>query len=252
VYAEGSADVEEELAALFVRFPRAAVLGRRSAAHRLGFGPVPAAVEILLPPGVARPRMPGVVVYEAIVPVGEPVVVAGIPCAPPVRCAVDLARTLRRMDGLPVLDSLLHAELATPEELAVEVDRHHGLRGVVQARELVALADGRAECRQESQVRLVLIDGKLPRPDVQVWVYDRDGVALFRIDLAYEASRVGIEYDGATHLERDQLRHDRARGNWLDAEGWTMRHFTDRDLYHRPGHLVDVVRAALRDARRRA
>jgi hypothetical protein len=247
VYAAGSALVEEELAAVFVRLPAVAVLGRRSAAHRLGFEPVPpTAVEILLPPGVSRPRMPGVVVYEAVVPVGEPVLVGGIPCAPPARCAVDLARTLRRMDALPVLDSVLRAGLATPEDLAVEIDRHHGLRGVVQARHLSSLADGRAECRQESQVRLVLIDGGLPRPDVQVWVHDRDGVALFRLDLAYEAAKVGIEYDGVTHLDRERLRHDRDRANWLDAHGWTMRYFTDRDLYRRPRHVVDLVRAALR------
>ena len=42
--------------------------------------------------------------------------------------------------------------------------------------------------------------------------------------------------------------HDRDRANWLAAQGWTMRHFTDRDLYHRPDHIVDTVRAALRRA----
>src|SRR5690606_12811527 len=114
-----------------------------------------------------------------------------------------------------------------------------------QARELVVLADGRAECRQESQLRLVLIDGGLPPPEPQIWVHDRDGIPRFRIDLGYREQRVGIEYDGVTHLDRDRFRSDRERMNWLDSQGWTMRYFTDRDLYRRPGHIVATVRAAL-------
>jgi hypothetical protein len=247
VYADGSLDDDERLQALFLRLPAEAVLARRTAAHRLGFDLTPpTTTQIMLPPGVARPRMPGVTVFEAVVPVGEPVVVRGIPCAPAVRCAVDLARTSRRLDALPVLDAVVRSGLATYGDLLAEVDRHHGLRGVCQARELIPLADGRAECRQESQIRLVLIDGKLPRPDVQIWVCDARGVPRFRLDLGYEAKRVGVEYDGTSHLDRGRMHHDRDRGNWLAAQGWTMRYFTDRDLYRRPDHIVDAVRAALR------
>lgn len=246
IYADGPPTDDDLLHAIFLRLPVEALLGRQSAAQRLGFGGLAAsAVHIVLPPGVARPRIPGVVVHEEVVPVGEPVVVDGVPCVPPVRCAVDLARTARRIDALPVLDSVLRAGLCTVDDLLVEVDRHRGLRGVRQARELISMADGRAECRQESQLRLVIIDGKLPPPEPQIWVFDADGVPLYRIDLGYRERRVGIEYDGATHLDRDRLRHDRARSNWLHAHGWTMWHFTDRDLYRRPGHIVDVVRSVL-------
>ena len=246
IYADWPPADDDLLRAIFLRLPAEALLGRQSAAQRLGFdGLHDRSIHIVLPPGVVRPRIPGVVVHEEVVPIGEPVVVDGIPCVPPVRCAVDLARTVRRLDALPVLDSVLRGGLCTVDDLLAEVDRHHGLRGVRQARELIPMADGRSECRQESQVRLILIDGKLPSPEPQIWVLDADGVPLYRIDLGYRERRVGIEYDGVTHLDRDRLRHDRARSNWLHAHGWTMRHFTDRDLYRRPGHLVDVVRAAL-------
>jgi hypothetical protein len=172
-------------------------------------------------------------------------VFGAVPCVPPARCAIDLARMSRRLDALPVLDAVLRSGLVTADFLAVEVDRHHGLRGVRQARELVPLADGRAECRQESQLRLVLIDGKLPRPDVQIWVCDAGGVPRFRLDLGYEGRKVGVEYDGMSHLDRERFRYDRDRANWLDTQGWTMRYFTDRDLYRRPEYIVDSVRAAL-------
>jgi very-short-patch-repair endonuclease len=250
IYATGPVDADERLQALFMRLPPEAVLARQSAAHRLGFEPfAPRARQVMLPPGISRPRMPGVVVYEAVVAIQEPVVVRGIPCAPPARCAIDLARTLHRFEALPVLDAVLHAGLATLEDLLAEVDRHHGLRGVCGARRLLALADGLAECRQESQLRLVLIDGRLPRPQPQLWVRDADGLPRFRLDLGYEERKVGIEYDGVSHVDRNRLRYDRERGNWLAGRGWTMRHFTDRDLYHRPLQIVDSVRAALQAAR---
>jgi hypothetical protein len=240
------AEQDELLRALFLRLPAQAVLARQSAARRHGFGVLrEEAVHIQLPPTVARPRLPGLVVHHAVLPMPEPVLVGGIPCTPAVRCAIDLARTVRRMDALPVLDAVLRTGLVAPDELLAELDRHHGLRGVRQARELTPYADGRAECRQESQLRLVLIDAGLPVPVPQLWVRDIDGRRLYRIDLGYEERRVGVEYDGATHLDRDRLRHDRARANWLDANGWTMRYFTDRDLYRRPQYIVATVRATL-------
>jgi hypothetical protein len=177
--------------------------------------------------------------------VGDIRIVRGVPCAPPARCAVDLARTVRRLDALPVLDAVLRAGLCTSGELVAETIRHAGLRGVRQARELAGLAHPGAECRQESQLRLVLIDGGLPVPEPQVWVYDRYGRPLYRVDLGYEERQVGIEYDGQSHLDRERMRDDRARLNWLSANGWTIRLFTDRDLYRAPAQIVSIVRDTL-------
>ena len=78
-----------------------------------------------------------------------------------------------------------------------------------------------------------------------MWIRGDSGAPTFRLDLAYPQARVGIEYDGRSHLDRERLRADRRRINWLDAHGWTMRYFTDQDLYHRPDHVVAVVRKAL-------
>ncbi|MEV0805187.1 DUF559 domain-containing protein [Micromonospora sp. NPDC050200] len=149
------------------------------------------------------------------------------------------------MDALPVLDAAIRSGAVTQGELVAELSAHRALRGVRQARELVPLADGRAECRQESQLRLVLVDGRLPPPEPQLWVHDRDGIRRYRLDLGYRERRIGIEYDGLSHLDRERLRHDRDRMNWLHANGWRMRYFTDRDLYRRPAHIVATIRAAL-------
>ncbi|MEU5941721.1 DUF559 domain-containing protein [Micromonospora sp. NPDC047548] len=175
----------------------------------------------------------------------DPVMLSGVLTATADRCAVDLARTVRRMDALPLLDLALRSDACRPADLRREVTRHARLRGVCQARQLVQLADARSECRQESQLRLVLIDGGLPPPEPQIWVADESGEPTFRLDLGYRAHKIGIEYDGRSHLTRERLRRDRARMNWLSARGWTMRYFTDRDLYLRPEHIIHELRQAL-------
>lgn len=239
-----------DLRPLFLRLPAGAVLGFHSAGELFGW-PVPPTgagprrrVHVIIPAGVVVPRIVGVVTHEATLPVRDRVVVDGVPCAPPARCAVDLARALPRSEALPLLDGALRSGLCLPADLAAEVTLHRGLRGVLQARDLIGKADPAAECAQESQLRLVLLDGGLPRPAAQVWVYD-DGVGLYRIDLAYREQRIGVEYDGSSHLDQSRMQYDRARLNWLGDHGWRMRVFTARDLYRRPRHIVATLQALL-------
>ncbi|MEU7170026.1 DUF559 domain-containing protein [Micromonospora tulbaghiae] len=245
VYASTPCDDEDELRALLLCLPDGAMLAMRSAARRHGFGVLrESAVHVQLPPDVAKPRLPGLVVHHSVLPV-RPVLVGGLPCVPAAQCAIDLARGVRRMDALPVLDAALRSGAVTVDDLAAELPLHRALRGVRQARDLVPRADGRAECRQESQLRLLLLDDGLPIPEPQMWVHDRYGIPRFRIDLGYRERRVGVEYDGLSHLDREHMRYDRDRINWLDANGWRMRYFTDRDLYRRPSHILTTIRTAL-------
>jgi hypothetical protein len=245
VYAGAPADEQARLRALFMRLPEGTVLGFQSAARRYGFGGPAGALHVIVPAGTHRPRITGVRVHEAVLPVDDVRFADGVPCAPPARTAADLARTLRRMEALPILDAALRSGACRAEELVAEAARHAGLRGVRQARELAALAHPGAECRQESQLRLVIVDGGLPPPEPQVWVYDALGTPVYRLDLGYEERKVGIEYDGRSHLDRARMHADRERLNWLAGQGWAMRLFTERDLYRSPHRIVSIVRAAL-------
>jgi very-short-patch-repair endonuclease len=83
-------------------------------------------------------------------------------------------------------------------------------------------------------------------PEPQVWVLDSTGRRAYRIDLAYRERRVGLEYDGRSHLTLARLNADRSRMNWLGARGWAMRYFTARDVYRTPALVVAEVRAVLR------
>jgi hypothetical protein len=245
VYVPASDRLIDRLDALCRLLPPYAAIGFHTAAELHGFGVVRCdPVHVMVPAGRPFPVIKGVATHQSVLAF-TPVEVAGIPCVSGARCAVDLARVARRPDALAVLDAALRSGVATPDALAAEVVRHDGLRGVRQARHLVPLADPRAECRQESHLRLVLLDGRLPAPEPQLWVADDWGGQRFRLDLGWRERRVGAEYDGASHLDRDRLRHDRDRHNWLETCGWRMRYFTDRDLYRRPSYIVATMRAAL-------
>ncbi|MBX7265844.1 type IV toxin-antitoxin system AbiEi family antitoxin domain-containing protein [Micromonospora sp. Llam7] len=250
IYAAAAPDFGEDLRATLLRLPPEAVFGFHTGARLHGFGDVPqASLHVIVPASSVVPKISGLIAHESVLPVRDQVLLADVPVASAARCAVDLARTLPRMDALPLLDLALRCGACQPADLRRETARHAGLRGVCQARQLVRLADARSECRQESQLRLVLVDGGLPPPEPQIWVHDEWGNAVVRLDLGYQESKVGIEYDGRSHLTRERLRTDRARMNWLSAQGWTMRHFTARDLYHRPRYVVDQTRQALSSRR---
>jgi hypothetical protein len=191
------------------------------------------------------PLIQGVAAHASVLPVESPVMVGGVPCVPPERCAVDLACRLRRGDALAVLDATLRAGQCRPDQLSAEVARHAGLRGVRQARELIGYADPRAECVPESHLRLVMIDGQLPPPEPQIWVYDRLGYPTYRMDLGYRERKVGIEFDGSSHTGAGRLVADRHRHNWLSSNGWQMRYFTARDLYRTPFVIADTLRPLL-------
>ncbi|MEH1130566.1 DUF559 domain-containing protein [Micromonospora sp. CPCC 206061] len=242
----GAADLLDRLRAALLALPPDAVFAGQTAALLYGFGVIATNdVHVAVPAGTAVPQRRGVVAHECALPFDDVCEVFGVPCLAPARCAVDLARCLPRGDALAVFDAALRAGACSADELAAEVGRHGRLRGVRQARELVSLATPLSECRQESHLRLVFHDGGLPRPRPQLAVVDEWGVERCRLDLGYEQSRVGAEYDGRSHVERWRLRHDRERHNWLEMRGWRMRYFTDHDLYQRPDRIVSVMRTTL-------
>lgn len=237
----------DDLRALIRRLPVGSVLGYESAAQILGLpAPPPARVHVIVPPDAHVPLIKGVAAHASVIPVGDPVWCDGVPCVPPERCAIDLARRLRRPDALAVLDATLRASLCSQERLAGEVARHAGLRGVRQARDLVGWADPRAECAQESHLRLILLDARLPPPEPQIWATDVYGTPVYRVDLGYRERRIAIEYDGSSHLDAQRMQNDRYRHNWLTGNGWRIRYFTARDLYRNPHSIPAAIRPLLR------
>lgn len=165
----------------------------------------------------------------------------------PLRTALDLGCKLSRRDALAALDGFMRMYGITREQFEAELPRYFRRRGVLQLRQLVPLADPRAESSGESWTRLAVVDAGLPVPEPQYWVCE-GGRQVFRVDLAYPLSRVAVEYDGREfHESSEQREHDRKRREWLAARGWTVI-VVDKDSFS-PAALaawLHELRVALR------
>lgn len=148
-------------------------------------------------------------------------IISGIRVTTPLRTALDLACNLRRGEAIGCLDAFARMYGVRQGDLLLELPRFRGRRGVVQARALVPYVDARAESVRESQLRLAVVDAGLPCPTPQLEVMV-EGVAS-RLDLGYEAHRLGIEYDGAEfHSSPEQREHDERRRDRLRRAGWRV------------------------------
>ena len=81
----------------------------------------------------------------------------------------------------------------------------------------------------ESWTRFEMLDGGLPKPELQLAVRV-GGQEKYRLDMGYEFSRVGVEYDGVDHSSDDQRAHDAERRAWLRDRGWKIIVVTKDDF----------------------
>ncbi len=120
---------------------------------------------------------------------GDLAVLGGVRCTTPLRTAVDVARHLAPERGLPLLDGMLGAgALAHHDLIAAMAALDHP--GAFQARELAAMADGRALHAAESVLRLHWYDARLPTPTPALRV---SGV---RLALGLPTHRFGVALTG--------------------------------------------------------
>ena len=161
------------------------------------------------------------------------------------RTALDIARTDPVLDSVPALDVLLAGGIVGLHELRDAAADLVDVRGARWARQAASLADPRAESQPESRLRVILALAGLHTVP-QFTVRDATGAFAGRVDLAFPAHRVAVEYDGAWHGAAGQLGRDRRRLNRLAAAGWVVFHVTARDLYDVEA-LVAALRALLAD-----
>jgi hypothetical protein len=188
----------------------------------------------------------GVRVCQLALAPDEVVVIGDWRVTSALRTAFDCARLLPLVDAVVAVDALAHAGLITLRELSDAVAAREGVRFVRRVPRVVELADAGSESPMETRTRLVLVLGGLPRPATQVEVRTAEGLFVARVDLAYEAEKVAVEYDGAWHWK--QRRQDDRRRDALRALGWNVLVFSADDIYRHPNAVVATVRSALRQA----
>jgi len=119
------------------------------------------------------------------------------------------------------------------------------IRGVVGARQVLALADDGAESPGETLTRWALLSGGLPVPTTQVPIETHLGT--FWADLGWPEWRLVLEYDGRAKyalLTSDALMREKRRQDAIGEAGWRMIRVTWADLRD-PGQVVRRVVDAL-------
>jgi hypothetical protein len=208
-----------------------------TAAARYGFDTEDdAALHVINPPRQQLRSADGLVVHRRE---GAPLtIVDGRPVTAPAWTAVEVGRSLRRPRVLATLDAALRSRTCDRTELWRAALQQAGRRGIVAVRDLIPLADPRAESPMESELRLIVLDAGLPTPTLQHEVVDGNG-ELRRLDLAWPEYRVAAEYDGEPwHSGVEALRRDRRRHVALQDIDWVAIPVLFDDVRYRSADLV--------------
>jgi hypothetical protein len=151
-------------------------------------------------------------------------VIEGVRCTTPLRTALDLGRQLSPDRAIAALAGLLALGAFPHTALMAELPRFTGQQGIIQLRELAALADARAAGAAESVLRLHWLRGPLPTPAPGLLIH---GV---RLALGLDTHRFGAVVAG---------RHRDAELRALAAQGWRVVVLgEDRVLRGDPTYLV--------------
>ena len=248
IYCHGEPTDELRLRGLDLSCGSTVAVCLATAASLFGFDTEqPQGLHMLNPPRHQIRPVDGLVVHRRD---GAPLVMVGErPATAPAWTAVELARSQRRPRALATLDAALRSTTCSRGELWRAATQQAGRRGIVAVRELLMHADPRAESPMESEARLAMIDGGLPFPELQYEIVDgnRD---LRRVDFAWPAHRLAVEYDGVDwHSDPEALRKDRRRQAALQDIGWTVFAIVFDDVRHRAWEFVARIDQHLRRAR---
>lgn len=203
-------------------------------------------LHVLNPPGRQLRSADGLVVHRRD---GAPLtMVAGRQATAPAWTAIEAARGLRRPRVLATLDAALRSGTCSRDDLRRAAAQQSGRRGIVVVRELLPLAAPEAESPMESEARLVMIDGGLPKPVLQHEVMDVSG-RIWRLDFAWPEYRVAAEYDGVDwHSGPEAFLRDRRRTAALQGLGWVAVPMVAEDVRYRKWELLRRIEGQLQRA----
>jgi Protein of unknown function (DUF559) len=206
-------------------------------------------IEVIVGPDKGVRSRSGLTARRWVVDASDLVVARGPRATSVHRTLADICCWREPVEALVVLDMAIASGVAERVAL-MHYARSIGTRaGSVIFRELIELAEP-AESPMETRLRWLFHQNGLPRPQVQVNLYNAAGGLIARADMYYPATRLVVEFDGMNHVQR--LVSDDRRQNLLVNAGYQLLRFTTADLKDRPDVIVMQVRAALAAATNRA
>lgn len=193
-------------------------------------------------------KTPGIVLHSNVLWDDETCLLRGIAVTTPHRTAFDLGRRKGLTTAVIRIDALLQAtELKIPD-VQVLIQRHKGVRGLVQLRRVLDLADYGAESPQDTRLRLLYTEAGMRPTRTQIDVFDHYR-HVGRIDMGWPEWKVGVQYDGIQHwTDPRQRTKDIDQDAEYRALGWRIVRVGADLLRHRRRVIIDRTRQALQDA----
>jgi very-short-patch-repair endonuclease len=186
------------------------------------------------------PSPAGIVIHRGALAADEICMRGSVDCSTAARTAYDIGRRVEMDTSIMQIDALLNATGCTVDDVMAIAERYPGARGIRRLREALALADAGAESPKETELRLLLVRDRLPRPVTQIRVGKR------RIDMGWPQWKVGVEYDGEQHFANpDDYAADIERLEYLAAQGWIIIRVSARQLRYDRAGILRRVRTAL-------
>ncbi|MHA6626569.1 hypothetical protein ACU61A_14120 [Pseudonocardia sichuanensis] len=221
------------------------ILSGYSAAEVLGAscGPRDAPAEVTVPHRGQR-SLPGLIVHRTRLSAGETTEANGLRATSPVRTAYDLARRGDLVERVVAVDRLANAHRFSPDLLLHFTNRYRRFPGNDRVAEVLAHADRYAGSPMETRLRMLIVQAGLPRPKVQWVVQDPHTRTALWLDLAWPDLRIGIEYEGEGHADRDQVLRDIGRYTRLVDKGWRIYRYTKQEILRRPDLVLDQLTRA--------
>jgi very-short-patch-repair endonuclease len=212
-------------------------------------------IHVLVPHGLAPPRLPGVVVHQThhldphdLAPTTWP------PFTTAAKAAVDAAsweRSPRTASGRAV--AVVRRRLATAYDVLEALERPGRLRHRTLLRSVLAESAGGAESVAEVDVGRMLRRVGLDAPQRQVVLETAGGPR--RVDLTVrlpDGRTLAIEIDGPHHEDPRQREDDAAKDAALVAAGYVVLHIPVSLLRRSPATVLAQLQAIADAARRRA
>ncbi|MCP3423763.1 type IV toxin-antitoxin system AbiEi family antitoxin domain-containing protein [Nocardioides pinisoli] len=168
------------------------------------------------------------------------------------RTALELTTLLDVEHALVEIDFLLHEGLTTIKDLHARYAAMTHWPRTLATDLVLRMADGRSESVGETRTRFLCWSQHLPAPVPNFPIHNALGVEIARVDLAWPALRVFLEFDGRVKYEGRRrkgesvvdcvLREKQRESLICEITGWRCIRITWADLY-RPAEVAARIRA---------
>ncbi len=192
--------------------------------------------------------------HKGVLMDGDVVERNGLLVTSPVRAALEYTTVGDVEHSLVEIDDLLHRKLVSLAALRARYAEMARWPNTLITDLVLRLADARSESVGETRARYLVWSQGLPAPEVNYPIFDENGVEVARVDLAWPAYGLFLEFDGKVKYERllkegesasDVVFREKQREDMIcRLTGWRCIRIVWADLYQ-PEVTARRIRAKL-------